>query len=487
MSVYSMRKKIGYIAGPAVFLVVYFLPMHLGVAAHRLLALFSLVIVFWLFETIPIGITALLGAALMVPLGITNAKGAFCAFANPIVMLFLGSFVLADAMIKHRLHRRIALSILSVKWVTSSTLGLVAGIAITPYFLSMWMSNTATTAMMLPITLGILNMIPEGRGKGMSSHTTLLLVIAFAASIGGIATPVGTPPNLIALGFLKKIGYDIGFFQWMSFALPISLVTLLVLIIYMYIVMNKPEIKGGALHKLVYEEKQKLGGLSKGERNTLIIFAIVVVLWILPGFFRTIGKMGHLKSFLEIHAIFHRYLNEKVVAILGAGLLFVVPVDWGKWEFTLDIGALKRIDWSTLLLFGGGLSLGEQVFKTGLARSIGSVLQGFMVKNSLFASVLIVVVALIIFTEITSNTATANTFIPIIIGISQITGLNLLPLVIGGTLGASYAFMLPVATPPNAIIYGSGEVPLDKMVKTGIVLDVIGSVIIAVFIIFMVK
>ncbi len=478
----ELRKKTGFFLGPFVFLVVYLWPMAMPRSAHRLLALFAFVIVFWLFEVIPIGITALLGAALMVPLGITGTKEAFSAFSNPIVMLFLGSFILADAMIKHNLHRRIALYLLSQKWVTSSFFGLIFAIAFIPYFLSMWMSNTATTAMMLPITLGMLNMIEEGKGKKMSTHTGILLLIAYAASIGGIATPVGTPPNLIALGFLKKLGYDIGFFQWMLFAVPVSLLTLLFLLLYMYFAIEKPDIKSEELHKKVMEEKEALGSMSKGERNILIVFTLVVILWVLPGLMRAIGKITHFAELLNLYSVFHKYLNEKVVAILGASLLFIIPTDFKKMEFTLGIKSLSRIDWSTLLLFGGGLSLGTQVFKSGLAAQIGGVLRGIMAPATFVVALFIVVISLDFLTEITSNTATSNAFIPIIIGVAQATGLPLLPLVIGGTLAASFAFMLPVATPPNAIVFGSGKIALKEMIKTGIVLDIVGAFIVTILV-----
>ena len=476
------RRKIGLLLGPILFLVVYLWPMHMSIQAHRLLALFAFVIIYWLLEVIPIGITALLGAALMVPLGITGTKEAFSAFSNPIVMLFLGSFILAEGMVVHNLHRRIALYILSRKWVTSSFLGLITGVAFIPFFLSMWMSNTATTAMMLPITLGILNLIENKKGKKISTHAGILLLIAYAASIGGIATPVGTPPNLIALGFLKNLGIEVGFFQWMVFALPVAIVSLIFLVAYMYFSMGKPDFEHERIYREVTEERKSLGKMSRGERNVLYTFLVVVVLWILPGLFRATGKIIHSEELLTLYSIFHRYLNEKVVAILGATFLFLLPVDVKNLKFTLDIDVLKRIDWGTLLLFGGGLSLGTQVFKTGLAHYIGTVLKGIITPTSLVVTLFIIVLSLDFLTEITSNTATSNAFIPIIIGVAQASGLPILTLVVGGTLVASFAFMLPVATPPNAIVFGSGEIELDTMAKVGFVLDIVGAIIITLFV-----
>lgn len=478
----SARRKIGLLLGPILFIGVYFWPMHMSVQAHRLLALFAFVITFWLLEVIPIGITALLGAALMVPLGITTTKETFCAFSNPIVMLFLGSFILAEGMVVHNLHRRIALYILSRKWVTSSFFGLIAGIAIIPFFLSMWMSNTATTAMMLPITLGILNLIENKSGKRISTHAGILLLIAYAASIGGIATPVGTPPNLIALGFLKNLGIEIGFFQWMLFALPVAVLTLIFLIAYMYLSMEKPDFEKDKIHEEVKKEQMSLGKMSAGERNVLYTFIVVVILWILPGFFRAIGRMAHVPELLKLYSVFHKYLNEKVVAILGASALFLIPQNIKELKFTLDVSVLKRIDWGTLLLFGGGLSLGTQVFKTGLAQEIGNLLKGIITPTSIVITLFIIVLSLDFLTEITSNTATSNAFIPIIIGVAQAAGLPVLPLVIGGTLAASYAFMLPVATPPNAIVFGSGEIKLDTMARVGFILDIVGALIITFFV-----
>ncbi len=478
----SIRKKIGFFLGPLLFLAVYFFPVHMPLRAHRLLALFAFVITYWLLEVIPIGITALLGAALMVPLGITGTKEAFSSFSNPIVMLFLGSFIIAEAMVVHNLHRRIALYILSRKWVTSSFFGFITGIALIPFFLSMWMSNTATTAMMLPITLGILNLVENKKGKKIDTHAGILLLIAYSASIGGIATPVGTPPNLIALGFLKNLGLEIGFFRWMLFALPVAFLTLIFLILYMYFSIEKPDFKKEKIYEEVIKEQKSLGRMTSGERNVLYTFIVVVVLWILPGFFRAIGKIADVPELVNLYGVFHRYLNEKVVAILGASALFLLPQDIKTLKFTLDVSVLKRIDWGTLLLFGGGLSLGVQVFKTGLSQEIGNLLKSVITPSSVVFALFIIVLSLDFITEITSNTATSNAFIPIIIGVAQASSLKVLPLVIGGTLAASYAFMLPVATPPNAIVFGSGKIKLETMAKTGFILDIVGALIITFFV-----
>ena len=399
------RRRAGLGLAPIVFLVLWWVPLTgLAENAHRLLAVFGLVVTLWLTEAIPLAVTALLGPTLCVVCGIGTDKEMFKSFGHPIVFLFLGSFLLAEAMLHHGLNRRIAFRILSLRWVGRSPARILWAFGGITGFLSMWMSNTTAAAMMLPIGIAILSEMArrqserEGRAirfADLKYGTGLMLAVAFAASIGGLATPVGTPPNLIAIGFIEKSqGLKITFFQWMAFGVPLAAVMLGFLGLYLNRACPaEPGLLEGSA-AWIQTERAKLGPLARGERNVLIAFGVTVILWLLPGVVAVIAGVN-----APFFKALERHLPEAGAALLGATLLFVLPVDFRRGEFTIGWAQARRIDWGTILLFGGGLA---------------------------------------------------------------------------ACLGASLAFMLPVSTPPNAIVFGTGCVPLLKMVKFGIVLDVIG-------------
>lgn len=474
------RRRAGLFVAPLVFGVLWFLPISgLSVEAHRLLAVFGLVVTLWLTEAIPLAVTALLGPALCVVCGIGTDKEMFKSFGHPIIFLFLGSFLLAEGVLHHGLNRRIAFGILSLPWVgrrPSRILWAFAGIV---GLLSMWISNTTAAAMMLPIGLAILGEMArrqserEGREVRLTDlkfGTGLMLATAFAASIGGMATPVGTPPNLIAIGFLEKsVGFKLTFFQWMAFGVPLALVLLIGLGIYLNWVCRAENDWLGESTAWIERERAKLGPLSRGERNVLIAFVVTVVLWLLPGAVAAVaGVNAPLFKWLE------RHLPEAGAALLGAILLFVLPVNFRRGEFTLGWAQARRIDWGTILLFGGGLALGEAMFNTGLARWAGeSLAMRFHVQSSFGLVVLFAIIGVFL-TETTSNTATANMVVPVAIAVAEAAQVNPVPPALAACLGASLAFMLPVSTPPNAIVFGSGCVPLLKMVRYGLVLDLFG-------------
>ncbi|MDX1387546.1 MAG: DASS family sodium-coupled anion symporter [Acidobacteriota bacterium] len=460
------RQTVGLFLGPAVLGVVLALPTGLSPEAHRLAAVFALVIVFWVTEAIPLGATALLGTALAVVFGVADAKQAFASFGHPIIFLFLGSFLIAAAMARHGLDRRIALFVLSRSWVGERRARILLAFGAIAAFLSMWMSNTATTAMMLPIGLGVLAALPGEGGSGGYS-TALMLMIAFSCNIGGIATPVGTPPNLIALGMFEQIlDVKISFVQWMGFGVPVTIVCF----VFAYIVIRRlfavrSEVVEGAAETF-RAERAKLGSWSAGEKAALTAFLVAVTFWTLPGILSLILGSGSV-----VARAFDRLLPESAGAILAASLLFVIPVDWSRREFALDWRHAVRIDWGTILLFGGGLALGSMAFSTGLAEAIGSALLSGSSEMSLVLLVLIAVFIANVMTEFMSNTATANLLIPTFLALAGASsGSAILP-AIGATVGCSLAFCLPVATPPNALVYGSGHVPLTGMIRAGVCLD----------------
>jgi sodium-dependent dicarboxylate transporter 2/3/5 len=472
------RKKIGFFLGPLFFLTAYFSPfLSDNPQAHNLLAVFLLIVVWWVTECIPIPITALLIPIFITVFAISPVKEAFAPFANPIIMLFLGSFILARAMCVHSLDQKLAFSVLSIKSIAHKKTRILFALGLTSLFLSMWISNTATTAMMYPIALGVLDAIhSNGKDKKTASFgVILLLTLAYAASIGGVGTPIGSPPNLIAIGMLERLAdYRITFFQWMIIGFLVLIPMYLFLFFYM-----KSRIKGeaqsdGPVDLSALKNKGQRGKLTRAQKNVLFAFSVTVFLWILPGLVSLIGgRNTPLFLWLQEH------FPEAVAAIVGAGLLFFLPVNFSRGEFTLSLREAMKIDWGTLLLFGGGLSLGFQMFESGLAEAIGNAFISLGGSSASLTLVTLLAVALSVFmTELTSNTASANMLIPIIIAVSNAAGISPLPPVLGSAIGCSFAFMLPVATPPNAIIYGSGIVPLPQMMKHGFWLNIAGILLI---------
>jgi sodium-dependent dicarboxylate transporter 2/3/5 len=346
-------------------------------------------------------------------------------------------------------------------------------------FLSMWISNTTAAAMMLPIGVAILSEMArrqsaregrEVRFTELKYGTGLMLAAAFGASIGGMATPVGTPPNLIALGFIEQSqGLKITFFQWMAFGVPLALAMVGFLGFYFNrLCPAEPGLFEGSA-AWIQTERAKLGPLSRGERNVLAAFGVTVTLWLLPGIVAVVGGVS-----TPMFKALERHLPEAAAALVGATLLFVLPVDLRRGEFTIGWAQAKRIDWGTILLFGGGLSLGEAMFSTGLARWIGEGLAHSLNAHTLLGLTVLFAVIAVLLTETTSNTATANMIVPVALAVAQAAGVNPVPPALAACLGASLAFMLPVSTPPNAIVFGTGCVPLLKMVRHGIVLDLFG-------------
>ncbi len=475
------RRTISLFLGPIVFIILLVLPMPaLTPQAHRLAAVAGLVLIYWIGEAVPIPITSLLGPVLCIILGIASPSVVFAPFASPIIFLFLGSFLLAQGMIAQRLDQRIALSILSLRWVGNSPYRLLIAIAIIPPMLSMWISDSATTAMIYPILLGIISAfgtLSKQADKRLTSarfNTGLLLTIAYGALIGGVGTPIGTPPNLIGIGMIDKIlNVKIYFFQWMLLAIPIMLVMWLIMLMFM-IKRHPPIVKEfPGLEKFLQDQKVQQGAWTRGQQNALLAFLVAVVLWIFPGVVASFwGTEGAVFKFCESH------LPEGVASLVAAILLFILPVNWRERRFTLSWSQAVKIDWGTILLFGGGLSLGGLMFSTGLAGVVGKQLIEMGGATSLWTITAISIFLAILTTEMTSNTATANMLVPIMIAVAQSAGVSALPPAFGVCLGASMAFMLPVSTPSNAIIYGSGRVPITAMIRAGVVLDTMSFIVV---------
>ncbi len=471
------RRRAGWFLAPLAFVTVWRLPLQVEPAAHRLAAILATVVVLWITEAIPMVITAFLGVAAAVILEVAPAPVAFASFADPLVFLFIGAFMLAQAIFHHGLNRRLALSILGWRLVGGRPGRVLIAYATVTCFISMWISNTATAAMMFPIGISVLSVL-ESRAHGgrlpARYATVLLLSTAFAASIGGLATPVGTPPNLIGIGFIRReTGIDVPFFSWCALGLPVALELMAVTLTDFWRsgISSRTPLPGVA--KLLAGERAALGPWTRGQVNTLVAFGLTVFLWVLPGVIALVfGQDASL--YRRLTAI----LPESVVAVLGASLLFVLPIDWRMQQFTLTWREAVRIDWWIVFLYGGGIALGTLAFKTGLAEAMGRGLTGVVGVHDRFALLFLSTGIATLLSETTSNTASANMVVPVVIAVARSAGMDPVLPAIGAAMGASLGFLLPVSTPTNALVYGSGRIPLTAMIRHGILVDIIGVVVI---------
>lgn len=470
-----MRRGIGAALAPAVFLLLLVFPVAgLPPAAHRLSAVLAAVVVLWVTEALPLPVTALLGAAACVLLQVAPAREVFAPFADPLMFLFIGAFILSRAIFIHGLDRRVAYAVLSVPWVGTRPSRILFAFGAVTALLSGWISNTATTAMMFGIGLSILAAL-QGPGGGSSVDpryaTALMLMTSFAASIGGLATPVGTPPNVIGISFIRsQLGVEIPFFSWMLVGAPVVLVLFAFLYFYLNAVAPAGVSQLPAGGDLIRAERERLGPWSRGQRSVVAAFSVTVVLWVLPGIVALAAGENS-----DAYQTLVRRVPEGVAALLGAMLLFVLP---GKDGPAITWQEAVQIDWGVVLLYGGGFALGVLSFQTGLAEAMGRGLTSVLPVEGSFGMLVAAVVVAVILSETTSNTAAANMVVPVVISIAHAAGIDPLEPAIGATLAASLGFMLPVSTPCNAIVYGSGYIPLGRMIRHGLVLDLAGIVVI---------
>jgi solute carrier family 13 (sodium-dependent dicarboxylate transporter), member 2/3/5 len=466
---FTPRQWVGLLAGPALLATMLLLPPPAGLepAGWRTAAVGVLMATWWISEAIPIPATALLPIALFPLLGVGGVGAAAAPYANPVIFLFMGGFMIAQAMQRWGLHRRIALLVILA--VGTRPIPLIGGFMIAAAFLSMWVSNTATAVMMLPIGLSVIDLVLRGSGgpardpADSNFAIALMLGIAYACSIGGLGTLIGTPPNALLAGFMvEAYGVEIGFGRWMLLGVPFVAVglplTWIVLTRVVYPVRLR-EIPGG--REVIEREARALGRVGRGERVVGVVFLLTALAWMtrpvieewVPG------------------------LSDAGIAIGAALLLFVIPVDVRRGIFALDWEWAKRLPWDVLVLFGGGLSLAAAISRTGLAGWVGASLAGIQGMPILLI-IAIVVLVIVFLTELTSNTATAAAFLPLLASLAVGIGENPLILAIPAALAASCAFMMPVATPPNAIVYGSSFVTVPQMARAGIVLNLLFVVLI---------
>ncbi|MGE0160871.1 MAG: DASS family sodium-coupled anion symporter [Gemmatimonadales bacterium] len=454
-------QRFGFVAGGLVFVLLLLLPApeSLGVAGWRTAALGTLMAIWWMTEAIPIPATALLPLALFPLLGVLDMPTAAAPYANELIFLFMGGFLLAAAMERWGLHRRIALGIMAR--VGTSPSRLLLGFMLATGFLSMWISNTATAAMMLPIAIAVGEMLrPADREGPYPFGVALMLGVAYASSIGGIATLIGTPPNAVFAGAASELlGVQIGFTQWMAVGTPLAAVLLPATWLLLLKLYPPGELSGDAA-RVIEDERTGLGRASRGEKIVAVVFVSTAVAWIM----RAEKQLGTITiPGIETWA---PSVADSTIAMIAAAALFMLPVDWRRGEFALDWRSAKNIPWDVLVLFGGGLSLARGMEVSGLAAWIGGLVS--VLGDVPTVVVVLAVATLIVFlTEVTSNTATATMAMPVVAGAAMGLGVEPLLPMAAVALAASMAFMLPVATPPNAMVFASGYVTIPQMSRAG--------------------
>ena len=472
------RKRVGLALAPLVFGGILLAEFNgLTPQAHRLAAVMSAVVVLWITEALPMPVTAMAGASLCVMLRVAPAITVFSPFADPLMFLFIGSFILARALFTHRLDRRCAFGVLSMQWVGARPSRILFGFGAVTAFISAWISNTATTAMMYAIGMSILAFLFDPRRERSAQlhlryATALMLITTFAASVGGLATPIGTAPNLIGLGYIKEsLAIDISFFQWMTIGVPVVVALYLFMFVYLnfFCPAGVKEIPGS--HEMLSEERARLGPWTRGQCSALAAFLITIALWVVPGLFSLA-----LGSEDPTYKLLRDCLPESVAAMVGVTLLFLLPGDGGERAMTWR--EASQIDWGVVLLYGGGFALGSLSNSTGLAAAVGHGLTSLLPIDGEWMMLVAATAVAVMVSESTSNTASANIVVPVVIAIAQAAKIDPLAPAIGATLGSSLGFMLPVSTPCNAIVYGSGYVPLGRMIRYGLLLDIAGVVVV---------
>ena len=427
----------------------------------------------WLTEAIDLSATALLPLVVLPLAGAASITGAAAPYAHDLIFLFMGGFILSLSMQRWNLHRRIALRTLAL--FGTSPPNIVGGFMAATAGLSMWLSNTATAVMMLPIAQSVIAMREPDRTAAAPAAASggfppaLMLGIAYAASIGGITTIIGSPPNLLAVSYVRdRLGAEISFAQWMAVGVPLALLMLPVAWLLLTRVVCPVDHETG---RSVPPQALELAPINRGAQITLAVFAFAVVGWLFRPLLANLAVAG-------IRPL--AGLTDSGVAMIAALALFVIPVDLGRREFTMDWDHAVRLPWGILILFGGGLSLAAAIDINGVGAFLGAQVSSFRGLHP--GLILTLVVAMVLFlTELTSNTATAATLVPILAGLAPGLGVHPFLLIIPTAIAASWAFMLPVATPPNAIVFGSGYVTLGQMRSAGLWLNLAGLVILSAF------
>ena len=455
-------------------------PVPVAPRAHGTLVILVAAAGLWTTEAVPLAWTALLIPVLAVAMRVADSRAAFAGFGDPILFLFFGTFLLTAASFDHGLNDRLARAVLHAPAVRRRPGLLLWAVAFLGCGISAWVNNTATTVILLPLALAAEHRVPRRMLVGT------LLMAAYAPSLGGLATPVGTAPNLIGLRLLQEgTGARISFAHWCAVFAPLAVVATVLTAAYFQWMVRRgrtaPDSQAGEratgdvprLHAAGPSDSPPRVPWSRAEKTLAPVYFLVVLLWITPGILQA-TRLGAAPWF----GAWSARLPETSVPLLGGLALFLLPSGKGRARI-LDVGVLRRIDWSTLLLFGGGLSLGGLMLETGLARAIGELLFAAMPVQGMPGIVLASTLLGIGVSEVTSNTASASLIVPIVLALAQAAGVDPVKPALAATVACSFGFMLPVSTPPNALVYATGRVRIGEMVRYGVLLDLVGAVLIA--------
>lgn len=464
-------RRWGVFLGPLFFLALLVLrPLPLSEGGNEVLAVTAWMVMWWITEAVPLAVTALLPIILFTTTGVMKLEEALIPYSDKIIYLFFGGFMLALGLEEHGLHKRIALTILRL--AGSSPRQLVFGFLSSTALVSMWISNTATAVMMLPMAMSLLDLLQpsrdqaEGQGRSNASFATaLMLAIAYGANIGGMATIIGTPPNLVMRGFFAdQLGQELSFFQWICWALPISLTLLLfvyyLLVYWLFPCSNETSPEAEALF---CEERERMGPMTGTHWRMLLVFVATALLWMFRGL---------IKSYFPTLP-----LTDETIAVGAAIALFVIPGEPNSGRPLLQWEATRKLPWGILLLFGGGLCLAQALEKTGLISLLSQQVES-LGQGQFWLTLILLTAAAIYLTEFMSNVALVAVLVPVVIGIAQGMAVDPLLLAFPVTMASSCAFMLPMATPPNAIVFSSGKVTVLQMARTGMWLNLVALIVV---------
>ncbi len=463
---------IGLVLGPVLFCLIFFtvVPGLLSEKSIIVLALGAWMVTWWATEAMPIPVSALLPMVVFPLMGVSTVKEASAPYGDPVIFLFMGGFILALGLERHNLHQRIALSLIRLTGTSGN--GIILGFMLSTALISMWISNTATAIMMLPIAASVTSLLAKETGQENDPRfkkfaTGLMLSIAYAASIGGMATIIGTPPNVVMVGYMKRFyNLDVSFTSWMIVGVPLMIMALTACYLLITRVLfrnNLSSIEGSK--ELIHRKLQALGKLTLEEKLVLAVFSVTCFFWIFRQNLNVlIGK---------------NMLDDTTIAMAGGMLMFLLPVSLKNQKFLLDWSDMKELPWGILLLFGGGLCLADGMEKSGLVQIVGN---HFSQQQGISTGLLIFSLTAISMglTELMSNVALVTIFIPVVFGVADGFHINPIWLAMPVTYAASCAFMMPISTPPNAVLFASGYIKMKDMIKTGVLLNLCCLVIITV-------
>ena len=463
----GFTKKLGLISGPLLFFIFTNLPNFIpeNESANSVIAVAIWMVIWWITEAVSISVTALLPLVLFPVMNIMSITDVGANYGSPIIFLFFGGFVLALALEKVNLHKRIALNIIKITGTTPNKV--VLGFMIATASLSMWISNTASTVVMLPIAMSVIGLLindQDGYTKNDQNFAlSVMLGIAFSANAGGIATVIGTPPNSVMIGLLEnEYNIEISFLKWMTLGLPFSIILLIIsyLVLVKWMFPNR-QLQFKASKEVINSELKKLGPISGKEKMVLVIFGITVFLWI----FRTL-----------INEIFPGLaLSDTIISMLAAISLFAVPYNIRRGDFIIKWNDTQKLAWGILILFGGGLALAKGMSVSGIVDIVSNAIATSDISILFTASLLIIL--MLFMTELMSNVALVAVLAPVVAGIAIGLNIPIIYLLIPVTIASSCAFMLPMATPPNAIVFASGYIKVHQMAKVGIILNLIAVIL----------